>query len=51
MRVGNLHSVALIDLAAQKYGIVGSWEPSFYSLDRLTALASEMMQRLGTFIL
>ena len=34
---GNLHSVALIDLQTEKSASSQGWEPSFCSLDRLTA--------------
>ncbi|MFC2393268.1 MAG: hypothetical protein ACFNL3_07390, partial [Rothia aeria] len=35
MLVGNLHSVALIDLGALFHTPIAGWEPSFCSLDRL----------------
>ena len=51
MYVGNLHSVALIDLPALLVFVKGGWEPSFCSLDRLTAGAAYAGFVLGTFIL
>ena len=36
--VGNLHSVALIDLNNRRRRISHRWEPSFCSLDRLNML-------------
>ena len=49
--VGNLHSVALIDLKWSLAIQAASWEPSFCSLDRLKDLAGLDIPRLGTFIL
>ena len=44
--VGNLHSVALIDLV-DRIGVPGAgWEPSFCSLDRLSTLHITTSQRL-----
>ena len=44
--VGNLHSVALIDLALSFITVKSSWEPSFCSLDRLSTLYITTSQRL-----
>ena len=49
--VGNLHSVALIDLRLRDKPQTQSWEPSFCSLDRLTRPAQGECRVLGTFIL
>ena len=51
MLVGNLHSVALIDLTYALSHTLNSWEPSFCSLDRLTQPALVVDALLGTFIL
>ena len=51
MTVGNLHSVALIDLAYSVDDSPVRWEPSFCSLDRLTGPRTNPKTGLGTFIL
>ena len=49
--VGNLHSVALIDLVISDKPDNLSWEPSFCSLDRLIVSVRLYDNTLGTFIL
>ena len=49
--VGNLHSVALIDLLHLEPARELSWEPSFCSLDRLNHCVVPLNNTLGTFIL
>ena len=49
--VGNLHSVALIDLTNRCNVAHDRWEPSFCSLDRLSLLSGRFARALGTFIL
>ena len=49
--VGNLHSVALIDLQHAEEHMTICWEPSFCSLDRLNGHDNMADDRLGTFIL
>ena len=49
--VGNLHSVALIDLRLRDKPQTQSWEPSFCSLDRLKGGIFPGTWALGTFIL
>ena len=49
--VGNLHSVALIDLTAHDASTPHRWEPSFCSLDRLIRVPYYAFHLLGTFIL
>ena len=49
--VGNLHSVALIDLLHLEPARELSWEPSFCSLDRLKHPQEACKGLLGTFIL
>ena len=46
MPVGNLHSVALIDLTPIFRRATSGWEPSFCSLDRLSTLHITTSQRL-----
>ena len=46
MLVGNLHSVALIDLGQVHSASTAGWEPSFCSLDRLSTLNITTSQRL-----
>ena len=43
--VGNLHSVALIDLLRMGFRRLSGWEPSFCSLDRLIGVL-----RLGRLV-
>ena len=49
--VGNLHSVALIDLHRLHISTIIGWEPSFCSLDRLKNFVMDVRNGLGTFIL
>ena len=45
--VGNLHSVALIDLEFREYVVPRGWEPSFCSLDRLTTNSLYVISLVG----